>query len=43
VWGTDDVGKGVEVTIQPLLAEEQFILHAIVVRGTQSMMGAEDP
>jgi hypothetical protein len=42
VWGTDDVGKGVEVTIQPLLAEEQFVLHAIVVRGVQSNAGPED-
>jgi hypothetical protein len=42
VWGTDDVGKGIEVTIQPLLAEEQFVLHAIVVRGVQSNAGPED-
>ena len=42
VWGTDDVGKGVEVTIQPLLAEEQFVLHAVVLRGVQSNAGADD-
>jgi hypothetical protein len=42
VWGTDDVGKGIEVTIQPLEAEEQFVLHAIVVRAVQTNAGAED-
>jgi hypothetical protein len=41
-WSTDNVGKGVEVTVQPLAAEEQFVLHAIVVTGTQTKAGPED-
>jgi hypothetical protein len=42
VWGCDDVGRGVLVTIQPLEANGQFVLHRVELTGTPSNAGPED-
>jgi hypothetical protein len=42
VFGCDEVGRGIEVTIQPLSAEAQFILHAVHVVAVPSQCGPDD-
>lgn len=42
VWSCDAFGRGVSVTVQPLTADTQFVLHAIRVTVTPSYAGADD-
>lgn len=42
VWGTDDFGRGVSVTVQPLQANGQFVAHRVELEVTVSNAGPDD-
>jgi hypothetical protein len=42
VWSCDEFGRGVSLTIKPLNADTQFVLHAMRAYVIPSSAGPED-
>jgi hypothetical protein len=42
VWGCDDFGRGISVTVRPLEATGQFVCHRVELEGTTSKAGPQD-
>ncbi len=42
VWSTDDFGRGISVTVQPLQANGQFVLHSVGLHVAPSSAGPEE-
>jgi len=42
VWSTDAVGRGVSITVQPLSAETQFVIHQMMAVVIPSQAGPDD-
>jgi hypothetical protein len=42
VWSCDEFGRGASVTIKPLDANTQFVLHGVRVYVVASLAGADD-
>lgn len=42
VWSTDEVGRGTSVTVRPLQADSQFVVHRVELMVSVSNAGPED-